>query len=141
MAFGRLTLALALVLWGTGCATVTPVADDSAWPAPVEGRDLGVHVGARVSVTGREAREIWQHLVGGVQGKQPVYFDLRDRQQIVVHVAESLHCTGEAELAGTVLEVRGASKRPDREGQTKVDDTYTEYATRRGFVRCLAGSP
>jgi hypothetical protein len=131
-------MAMAIV---TGCATVSPSGETTPWPAAVQGRDVGAHVGERVSLFGREAREIWQHLVGGVPGKRAVYFDPTDGWQLVVHVASLWDCPGDVELAGTVREERGASKRPAAPGETKVDDTYVEYALDVESWRCAAAGP
>ncbi len=134
------TLAIVVgMLGGAWACAGGPRAEEPPWPAPVGGGELGARVGQRVVVVGREAREIWQHLVGGVPGKQALYFDLADGEQIVVHLAAPFACAGDVTLAGTVLEVRGPSKRPGREGETKVDDSYVEYALDVDAWRCPAG--
>jgi hypothetical protein len=87
-------------------------------------------------VVGRSASQIWQHLVGSVPGKQAVYFDMADGQQIVVDVASPLACDSQVELVGRVLEEKGQSKRP-----SKVDETYVEYALDVDAWRCTVAQP
>jgi hypothetical protein len=106
----------------------------SGQEAPMRLR-LADWVGQQVEVPGQRAIEIWQHLMGHVPGKQAEYFDPADGgNQLVAHVSGGLPEGHPVVLWGTVLEVRGPSKRPRPPGpggeprETKVDDTYVEYA-------------
>lgn len=69
--------------------------------------------GLAVVVTGRVSDSPWQHLVGSVEGKRPMYFDLAGDAQTVIYVAEPIECPGMVELRGEVVEIRGKAKSND----------------------------
>lgn len=84
---------------------------------------------------GKVSRVPWQHLMTGVPGKQSEYFDLSDGWQTVIYAKDLPSCAGTLEVEGTVLSVRGPSKRPGRE--TKVDDSYEELQLDVTAARCI----
>jgi hypothetical protein len=93
--------------------------------------------GATVTVQGRVATVIWQHLVGPVPGKLVAYFDVEgEDRQTVVYWKEPPACTGLIEITGTVIEVRGPSKRPG-EKDAKVDESYSELHIDVESARCV----
>jgi hypothetical protein len=92
--------------------------------------------GEPVVARGRISNTPWQHLIGHVAGKQADYFDLEDGGQTVVYLAKPISCPGLVEVAGTVKEVRGSSKRPGGP-DTKVDDSYGELHIDVDSHRCL----
>lgn len=90
--------------------------------------------GMTVTTRGRVAKVIWQHLMGGVPGKQSAYFDLdENKTQIVVYWRDDPKCFALTEVTGKVLEVRGSSKRPG----SKVDDSYAELHLDVESTRCV----
>lgn len=72
----------------------------------------GAIAGADITLRGRASRIPWQHLTSSVAGKRLEYFDLRGgKEQTIVYWSAAPICTGEVEVMGKVLLVRGASKR------------------------------
>ena len=94
--------------------------------------------GGTITVRGQVSKIIWQHLMTGVEGKRSAYFDLdgEKSQQTVVYWKDPPKCAGTVEVTGKVIEVRGASKRPNH-GQTKVDDSYGELQIDVERARCV----
>jgi hypothetical protein len=106
---------------GTGSATTPPPAGRDAWIA-----------GRTITLRGRVSREPWQHMMGHVPGKQPEYFDLEGGSQTVVYTSNPISCAGLVELEGTVVELRGGSKRGG-----KADETFVEKHLDVTGARCL----
>jgi len=94
--------------------------------------------GATVTVQGRVATVIWQHLVKAVPGKQAAYFDLEEEgsRQTVVYWKDPPTCDGLIEVTGTVIEVRGAPKRPGAK-PSLADESYSELQIDVATARCL----
>ena len=113
-----------------------PEPADPAEPLPAEVTAGPWIPGKAVVVRGRVSDTPWQHLMGHVEGKQAVYFDLEDGGQTVVYVAIPIECPGAVQVEGEVLEVRGAAKRPGGP-ETKVDDSYAERHIDVRDHRCL----
>jgi hypothetical protein len=94
--------------------------------------------GATVTVHGRVATVIWQHIVGHVPGKKAAYFDVEaEDRQTVVYWKEPPTCAGLIEVTGQVIEVRGPPKRPGAK-ESKVDDSYGELHIDVESARCVA---
>lgn len=92
--------------------------------------------GEPITVRGKVATVIWQHIVGTVPGKRSAYFDVENEPtQTVVYWSDPPQCTHLVEVTGKVLEVRGAPKKPGRE--TKVDDSYAELHIDVESARCV----
>ena len=81
--------------------------------------------GEAATIRGRVAKIIAAHMMIGVKGKRPTYFDLEGGGQIVVYAVGELPADTLLELKGTVLEARGPPKKPGQR-PSKVDDTYSE---------------
>jgi hypothetical protein len=80
-------------------------------------------VGQEVTLEGRVAEAVWQHMIQGVPGKTEVYVDLDDQTQTVAYIDPAFHCKGHIRLTGKVVELRGGSKRGG-----KIDDKeYVEH--------------
>jgi len=91
-------------------------------------------VGKEVTLEGKVAEAIWQHMIQGVAGKTEVYIDLPDNTQTVAYVDPAFDCKGKVRLTGTVMELRGGSKRPG----SKIDDPeYVEYHLDVSRWECL----
>jgi hypothetical protein len=81
------------------------------------------YAGKKVELKGRISDTPWQHLVGSPAGfPYSCYFDV-DRFQIVVYSKTPIACPGALVVRGTVVEIRGSSKRPG----TKADESWVEY--------------
>ena len=93
-----------------------------------------------VVVRGKLSKLPHQHLIGSVTGKREHYFDVTGGSQTIVYAASLPACTGELELRGKVLEVRGASKRPGDTKEMKVDSSYREFHVDVDEARCLGGT-
>src|SRR5688572_31707951 len=63
--------------------------------------------GAKTAARGRYSKTPWQHMMGGVPGKKPEYFDLEDRHQTVIYIDQPIQCADLVEVVGTVMEVSG----------------------------------
>jgi hypothetical protein len=88
-------------------------------------------------VRGRVSKTPWQHMITGVPGKTSAYFDLDGgKGQTVVYWKNAPACAGDIEVTGTVLEVRGASKRPG-ERESKADESVRELQLDVTSTRCL----
>jgi hypothetical protein len=92
------------------------------------------HVGDELTIEGKVAEAIWQHMMTGVPGKTEVYVDLDDKTQTVAYIEPAFNCKGKIRLTGIVVEVRGGSKRPG----SKIDDKeYVEYHLDVSRWECL----
>ena len=95
----------------------------AASPYKCECKDWAEHVDQELTVEGKVAKAIWQHMIQGVPGKQEVYVDLEDQTQTVAYIDPAFNCKGRIRLTGKVIELRGGSKRG-----SKIDDKeYVEY--------------
>ena len=80
-------------------------------------------VGQEVTIEGKVAEAIWQHMIQGVSGKTEIYVDLDDQTQTVAYSDPAFNCKGRIRLTGKVIELRGGSKRG-----SKIDDQeYVEH--------------
>ena len=96
--------------------------------------ELQNYEGKVVSVEGKIAEVIWQHLIKSPE-THPVmtYFDIGD-YQIVVYSKDELgcgNCKCKLKITGTVIKVEGKSKSP------KSDEIYTEYHIAADKWECL----
>jgi hypothetical protein len=108
-----------LVVFIAGCAT-TPVSQS------VDSE------GQQVTVVGKVSDQPWQHVIGHVEGKQPVYLDYDGDKQTVAYVAAVPRCQGELEIRGTVIVVSARAKHPRAEGER-----FHEYHVDVSDFRCL----
>jgi hypothetical protein len=69
----------------------------------------------QMTVEGKLAKVVWQHIIKVIPGKRPYYLDLDDGTQIVVYAKPGFHCQGRVRVSGKVVEVRAKSKRPSDE--------------------------
>lgn len=129
----RLASMFAIVLTGVACATPgSPMITTTAQTSLV-----GATPGASITLRGRISRQPWQHLIGHIAGKTPEYFDLDGgKEQTVVYWAAAPACPGDVIVEGTVYEVRGGSKRPGDEGDTKTPADYRELHVDVTSTRC-----
>lgn len=84
------------------------------------------NAGDEVTALGKISKIPWQHLMIQVPGKRPEYFDLEGGEQIVIYARDLPTCGSSMRVEGTVIEARGASKRPGP--QTKTEDDYSELS-------------
>jgi hypothetical protein len=106
----------------------------AASPHKCECKNMAEHVGEEVTIEGKVAEAIWQHMIKGVEGKTEVYVDLEDKNQTVAYIEPAFNCKGKIRLTGIVVEVRGGSKRPG----SKIDDQgYVEYHLDVSRWECL----
>jgi hypothetical protein len=96
-------------------------------------RELGP-AGTQVTLRGRISNKPWAHMMTGVPGKQPAYFDHADRQT-VVYWATAPSCPAEIEITGTVIEARGPSKK--RPSSTEPVEDFVERSIDVDTVRCV----
>jgi hypothetical protein len=134
----RQRTALLGLLWG--CASAPPDWPATARPLGAIDRDAKASSwapGREVVVLGRVARAPWQHLIQSLPGKTPDYLDLEgDAGQLVVYWTAAPSCPSRVELTATVVEVRGASKRPEVRS-SEADDTIRELQLDVHRVRCV----
>ena len=113
----RLALVVLTVFFFAACASTN-------WTQKVD---------QEVTLEGKVAEAIWQHMIKGVAGKTEVYIDLPDNTQTVAYIDPAFDCKGKVRLTGTVMELRGGSKRG-----TKIDDKeYVEYHLDVSRWECL----
>lgn len=75
--------------------------------------DLGAKVGRKVVLEGRLSMTPWQHMIHWPDGYgQIAYFDYELGRQTVLYSKSPLDCPGFLTVWGTVLEIKGESKRP-----------------------------
>jgi hypothetical protein len=113
-------LGLALLATGNSCRKGgDPAADGKAGQAaesyfrigPQD--DLGAKVGRQVVLEGRLALTPWQHMIHWPDGyTEMAYFDYELGRQTVLYAKAPLACPGFLTVWGTVIEVKGESKRP-----------------------------
>lgn len=85
--------------------------------------DMSKYEGRKVEIAGRLSRTPWQHLMANPEGYGlSYYFDVGDFQ-IVLYSKSAIACSGPLAVRGTVIKVRGSSKRPG----SKADESYVEY--------------
>ena len=97
---------------------------------------VGAIPGARITLRGRISERPWQHMIDHIPGKTSAYFDLEGgKEQTVVYWTAAPTCPGDIIVEGTVHEVRGSSKRPDR-GPTKAGSEYRELHVDVESARC-----
>ncbi len=76
-----------------------------------EGGALWAREGARVTIEGKVAREIWQHMMAPPRGYgHETYFDM-GRHQIVIYSREHIDCGGTVRATGTVVKLEGSSEK------------------------------
>ena len=93
--------------------------------------------GELVTVRGRVATVIWQHVIGPPASKTFAYFDLEgEDHQTVVYWTKAPGCAEAVEVTGRVLVVTGPPKRPGRR-ETKVDASYSEVHLDVDEARCV----
>jgi len=90
-------------------------------------------LGREVVLEGRVAQIPWQHLIRTDADKEIIYIDLDDGDQIVAYVEGGLRCGGRLRLEGTVIEVRGLSKRPGS------DEAFVDYQLDVSAWDCIEG--
>jgi hypothetical protein len=96
--------------------------------------------GMPVTVRGKVSTIIWQHMMTSVDGKKHAYFDVDgEKTQTVVYWKDPPTCSGMIEVTGKVLEIRGQSKRPGQQKESKVDDKYVELHIDVESARCVEG--
>ncbi len=101
-------LAAALLLSASSSCTST---EPMPARAPSATTMAGAKPGAAITLRGRVSSTPWQHLMTGVPGKADAYFDLGGgSEQTVVYWKDPPKCSGDVEVTGKVLEVKGASK-------------------------------
>lgn len=97
-------------------------------------RDAGAlwgREGARVTIEGKVAREIWQHMMAPPGGYgHETYFDM-GRFQIVIYSRDLIECDGTVRATGTVVKIEGSSKNPRRK------EACTEYHVAVDSWECL----
>jgi hypothetical protein len=75
--------------------------------------DLGARVGGKVVLEGRLAKTPWQHMIHWPEGyTETAYFDFELGRQTVLYAKAPLDCPGALTVWGTVIEIRGETKRP-----------------------------
>jgi hypothetical protein len=75
--------------------------------------DLGAKVGQKVVIEGRLSKTPWQHMIRWPEGYGEIaYFDFELGRQTVLYAKAPVDCPGFLMVWGTVVEVRGESKRP-----------------------------
>jgi hypothetical protein len=75
--------------------------------------ELSRHVGGRVVVEGRLAKTPWQHMIHWPEGyTEMAYFDYELGRQTVLYAKAPVVCPGFLTVQGTVVEVKGETKRP-----------------------------
>ncbi len=90
---------------------VTPASDAYTKIGPQD--DLGAKVGQKVVIEGRLAKTPWQHMIHWPEGYgQIAYFDFELGRQTVLYAKAAVDCPGFLTVWGTVVEIRGESKRP-----------------------------
>jgi hypothetical protein len=97
--------------------------------------------GERITLRGRPSSVIHQHMMTSVPGKTLAYLDLRaGAEQTVIYWKEIPKCSGDVQVTGKVIELRGPKQRP---GQlpSKVDETYSERQLDVDTARCLDVAP
>jgi hypothetical protein len=93
--------------------------------------------GDTVTVRGKISTIMWQHMVQPVPGKKHGYFDVDgEKTQIVVYWEKAPTCTHFIEVTGKVVELRGSSKRPGKQQESKVDESYSERHIDVESTRC-----
>jgi hypothetical protein len=87
--------------------------------------DVRNAVNSTITIKGHISNVQWQHLIK-YDHNYPIisYLDLEDSFQIVLYSKTELPKDKELLLKGKVIQIHGSSKRP---GETKVDETYSEY--------------
>ena len=93
--------------------------------------ELQNYEGKAVSVEGKIADVIWQHLIKSPETHpEMTYFDIGD-YQIVVYSEKPIMSKGKLKISGTVVKVEGKSKRPGS------DEIYTEYHIAADKWECI----
>ena len=86
--------------------------------------DLKSQVNKIVTVKGKISNIPWQHIIGSVPGHNlQEYFDLEDKNQIVIYLKSAISERGMISITGKVVEVKGGSKKP---GAAK-SEPFSEY--------------
>lgn len=87
--------------------------------------DIRNAVDQTIMVKGHVSNIQWQHMIR-YDKENPIisYVDLDDGFQIVVYSKGKLPNKESILIKGKIIKISGPSKRP---GETKVDDTYSEY--------------
>lgn len=129
----RLPSMFAIVLTAVACASGgIPMSTTT-----VQTTLVGATPGAPITLRGRISERPWQHLMDHLPGKTTAYFDLEGgKEQTVVYWVAPPTCPGDVIVEGTVHEVRGGSKRPGGDGETKAPADYRELHVDVDSVRC-----
>ena len=78
-------------------------------------------IGARVEIVGKISRMPWQHMINPQDDYPSInYLDVPDGGQYVIYSYDQITCTGDVRVSGTIIEVKGKSKRPGS------SDAYSE---------------
>jgi len=86
--------------------------------------DFEINVGKEVRITGKIAKEIWQHLTKFIDTHPFMnYFDLDDAHQIVIYSKDEIPCKERFEIIGKLIKVETQHKNP----RSKIGDKYFEY--------------
>jgi hypothetical protein len=76
--------------------------------------------GQKVQVEGRISDTPWQHLINIPEAHPEIaYFDLAGGAQIVVYSREKIPCLERSLIKGTVIEIKGESKRPGSKDEVR----------------------
>jgi hypothetical protein len=92
--------------------------------------------GERATFRGKISKLYAQHMMTSVPGKKEQYFDREGASQIIIYVKDTPNCSGLVEVTGTVIKLRGPSKKPGGT-ETKVDDSYEETQLDVESWKCL----
>ena len=82
-------------------------------------------VGKKIVVKGKVSTVIWQHIIGSIKDYPfAKYFDLEeDGFQTILYSKKNIEPNETLEITGTVIEIKGHSKRIDEIDE----DNYSEY--------------
>ena len=98
--------------------------------------DFASNVGNEVQISGKIAKEIWQHMTSIVDSYPFMeYFDLdfNINYQIVIYTRDQISCKNKIEIIGKLIKVEGRSKDP----RSKIHDDFFEYQLAVDSWKCL----
>ncbi len=130
----KATLFIGIIFYlAMGCSETTKKETTETTKSVIvkDASELQNYEGKVVSVEGKIAEVIWQHLIKSPETHpEMTYFDIGD-YQIVVYSKKPIMSKGKLKISGTVVKVEGKSKRPGS------DEIYTEYHIAADKWECI----
>jgi hypothetical protein len=94
--------------------------------------ELSVNLNKKMTIVAAKSTMIMQHMMAGSPKTVDNYFDLDGGAQIVVYSLKPIPCKGKTKITGTVGQVSGPGKGPNKGG-----GTHSEYYLSADEWECM----